>query len=86
MHCYNFSTAKQQSNCDYANETNKESPVEKKRLKMSTGATAALYTSGFTALVVVMAIAGFIMVSVPMHALRDERFVPSNTTVQMLRC
>ena len=86
MHCYNFSTAKEQSNCYYANKTNKKLPVEKKRLEMSAGATAGLYTSGFIALIVVMAIAGFIMVSVPMHALRDERFVPSNTTVQMLHC
>ena len=42
---------------------------------MSAGATAPLFT-GFIALVVVIAIAAFIMVSVPMHALRDERFVP----------
>ena len=53
---------------------------------MSTGATAAGLFTGFIALVVVRAIAGFIMVSVPMHVLRDERFVPSNKTIQMLHC
>ena len=86
MHGDNLSTAKQQSNCDYANGTNKESSVEKNSVEMSAGATAALSVTGIIALVVVTAIAGFIVVSVPMHALRDERFVPSNTTVQMLHC
>ena len=71
MHCYNFSTAKQQSNCDYTIGTNKESSTEKNRLKMSAGAIAAILIECI-ALVVVMAIAGFIMVSVPMHALRDK--------------
>ena len=82
MHCYNFSTAKQQSNCDHTIE----SPTEKNTPEMLAGATAALFTGSFIAPVVVIAIAGFIMVSVPMHALHDERFVPSNTTVQMLHC
>ena len=71
MHCYNFSTAEQQSNCDYTIGTNKESSTEKNRLEMSAGAIAAILI-GCIALVVVMAIAGFIMVSVPMHALREK--------------
>ena len=86
MHCYNFSTAKQQSNCDYTIGRNKDSSVEKNRPEMWTGATAAGLFTGFIALVVVRAIAGFILVSIPMHVLRDERFVPSNATMQMLHC
>ena len=69
MHFYNFSTAKQQSNCDHAIDTTKESSTEKNWPEVS--AEAIVGTSiGCTALVVIMAIA--VLVSVPMHALRDK--------------
>lgn len=67
MHFYNFSTAKQQSNCDHAIETTKESSTEKNWPEVSAEAIVAT-SIGCIALVVIMAIA--VLVSVPMHALR----------------
>lgn len=71
MHFYNFSTAKQQSNCDHTIVTKTGSPTEKKRSEVSAEAIVAICI-GCIALVVIMAIAVFFLVSVPMHALRDK--------------
>ena len=70
MHFYNFSTAKQQSNCDHTIVTKTGSPTEN---LSEVSAEAIVATSiGCIAVVVIMAIAVFFLVSVPMHALRDK--------------
>ena len=71
MHFYNFSTAKQQSKCDHTIETKKESSTETNWSEVSAGTIVAI-SIGCIALVVIMAIAGFILVSVPLHALCDK--------------
>ena len=70
MHFYNFSTAKQQSNCGPTIVTKTTSPTEKWS-ELSAEAIIAI-SVGCIALVVIMPIAVFILVSVPLHALRDK--------------
>ena len=69
MHFYNFSTAKQQSNCDHTIVTKKDSSTGK--LEVSAGTVVAI-SIGCIALVVIMPIAVVILVSVPLHALCDK--------------
>jgi len=71
-YCYDFPTAKHQSNCDYTNGTNKEWSIKKKRLEMSAVAIAEIIIGCIALVIVIMAIAVFILASIPMHALRDK--------------
>ena len=71
MHFYNFSTAKQQSNCDHTIVTKKESSTGKNWLEVSAGTIVAM-SIGCIALVVIIPIAVFILVSVPLHVLCDK--------------
>ena len=71
MHFYNFSTATQQSNCDHTIVTKKDSSTGKNWLEVSAGTIVAI-SIGCIALAVIMAIAVFILVSVPLHALCDK--------------
>ena len=71
MHFYNFSTAKQQSNCDHTIVTKKDSSTRKNWLEVSAGTIVAI-SIGCIALVVIIAIAVVILVSVLLHALCDK--------------
>ena len=71
MNFYNFSTAKQQSNCNPTIVTKTESSAKKNWSELSAEAIVAI-SIGCPALVVIMAIASFILVSVPLHALCDK--------------
>ncbi|XP_015763501.1 PREDICTED: uncharacterized protein LOC107342502 isoform X2 [Acropora digitifera] len=61
MHFYNFSTAKQQSNCDHTIVTKKDSSTGKNGLEVSPGTIVAI-SIGCIALVVIMPIAVVILV------------------------